>query len=141
METTIIGLEECLANLDALPEQIVKNYFGVALTAAAVPIFQAVESRVPVDTGLLQSSLKTDIQLRSDGTGGNVAVGFKGKESSIARFCEFGHREIGHLPNKTDKGKVVQGRAFMRPALATASDAAIDAFQASLLASLGESAA
>lgn len=37
------------------------------------------------------------------------------KKAPQARWIEWGHRIIGHKPNKTDKGKTVAARPFFRP--------------------------
>jgi HK97 gp10 family phage protein len=138
MEFIVEGLEECLSKLEALPERIVKNHFGKALLAAGSEIFNAVQPRVPVDTGKLADALKTTISVDAEGKGGMVEIGFTGAQAGIARLVEMGHREVSHRPNLKDSGKVVQPHPFLRPAAATSKDSAVQAFEESLSASLAD---
>jgi HK97 gp10 family phage protein len=131
----IEGLDNCITQLEGLPARIVKGAFGQALAAGAIPIVEALETRTPVDTGLLKESIQSEISISSEGKGGSLAVGF-GKQGQIARLVEVGHRAVGHKPNKTDTGKVVQPHPFMRPALAASQQEAIEAFKTRLLASI-----
>ena len=133
----IEGIEDCITQLNALPPRIVKGAFGKALAAAAVPIVAALEPRTPVDTGLLVSSIKSDIAVSSEGKGGKLNIGF-GKQGYVARMIEFGHRIVGHMPKRIDTGKFKDGKPFMRDATAVSSEAATTAFRDTLLASLDE---
>src|SRR5579872_4066390 len=133
----IVGLENCISQLTALPQRIVKHAFGKALAASAVPIVEALEARTPVDTGLLRSSIKSDITVSPEGKGGRLNVGF-GKQGFRARMVEFGHRAVGHKPDKKDSGKVVSAHPFMRPATAASQEAATEAFKESLIKSLND---
>lgn len=40
-----------------------------------------------------------------------------GSDARHAHLIEFGHRIVGHKPNKEDTGKSVKGRPFFRPAV------------------------
>jgi hypothetical protein len=125
---------------------IAKNAFARALTAATVPIVEALEPRTPstvfdgesfsfksTGKGTLSGSIVTDVAIDSKGRGGRAQVGF-GRQGFKARMVEFGHRMIGHKPGLKDTGKVVRAHPFMRPAAATSGDAAIEAFTDSMRA-------
>jgi HK97 gp10 family phage protein len=129
------GIEEVCAALTALPSKLAKNAFTKGLIASAVPVAEAVLARTPEHTGDLKAHLKTDVVIDASGKGGSVQIGFSGKNGSVARWLEYGHREIGHKPLNKDLGSV-QPHPFMRPALETAADAAIEAFTESVLESI-----
>jgi len=138
-EIKITGIDEVSANLDELPLRLVKNAYAKALVAGAVPIVQALGARMGFfkeATGEMQAHLVTDIAIDSAGKGGRIQIGF-GRLGHIARFVEYGHREIGHKPLSKELG-VVQPHPFMRPALETAADAAVDAFATSIKESIDE---
>ena len=132
-EINITGIEEVCAALKEMPARLAKNAYAKALAASAVPIVEALKARTPVETGLLQRSLMADIQIDPQGRGGRVQVGY-GKQGYVARFVEYGHRQVGR--GKKDTGKVVQPHPFMRPAAATSADAAVEAFAASIAESV-----
>lgn len=121
--------------LDRAPALIVKGAFARALTAAAVPIVDALVSRTPVLTGDLALHVVTDIAVDEQGRGGVAQVGF-GKKGYIARFVEYGHREIGRKSHK-ELG-AVQPHPFMRPAAAESGDASVAAFAASMQESFAQ---
>ena len=131
----ISGLEDCIKQLTSLPPRIVKGAFGKALVAGAIPIVEALEARTPVDSGLTKGAIKSDIEVNADAKGGKVSIGF-GKRGFIARMVEFGHRSIGHRPNKKDSGKTVQAHPFMRIAAASSAEAATKDFEETLITSL-----
>jgi HK97 gp10 family phage protein len=129
------GIEAVCANLDRMPARLVKGAYAKALSAAAVPIVEALIPRIPVRTGDLAAHLVTDVEINAEGKGGYVQIGF-GKRSYIARWLEYGHREVGHKPRLTFNGKFVSARPFMRPATETAAEAAVKAFADSINASV-----
>jgi HK97 gp10 family phage protein len=125
------GIEAVCANLDKMPDRLVKGAYAKALSAAAVPIVEALVPRIPVHTGDLAAHLVTEVAINAEGKGGYVQIGF-GKRSYIARFLEYGHRKVGHKPKLTFKGQFVSARPFMRPATETAAEAAVQAFANSI---------
>jgi HK97 gp10 family phage protein len=133
-QITVSGIEEVCAALDKMPQRLVKGAYAKALTAASVPVVEALTARTPVDTGDLAAHIKTDIAINAQGKGGRVQVGF-GTKGHVARFVEFGHHMIGHEPTKKELG-TVQPHPFMRPATETAADAAVEAFADSIRASV-----
>jgi len=131
---TITGVEEVQKMLAEAPRVAVANGFLKALQAGAQVIQEAVAARTPVDTGKMRDALLTDITIDSSLRGGHAAIGF-GKEGHKANFVEYGHRMIGHKPNKKEIGTVAP-HPFMRPAAAVSADAAIEAFGDTLVATL-----
>jgi HK97 gp10 family phage protein len=133
VEITISGIEEVCEGLTTAPSRIVKHGFAKALTAAAVPIVEALEARTPIETGDLKKHVMTEITVNADSTGGRSKVGF-GRFGYIARFVEFGHRSIAHKNGKDSKAVLgeVQAHPFMRPAASTSAESAIEAFSESL---------
>lgn len=79
----------------------------------------------------LRDSMTTAITLDSRHRGVTVDIGF-GKVGYIAHFVEYGHRMIGHKPDKKMLGTVEQ-KPFMRPAAAAAAQPAIDLFGETLM--------
>jgi HK97 gp10 family phage protein len=135
-QTSISGIEETVESLSQLPTRLVRGVYGKALTAAVLPVVEALEPRIPVEHGDLKEALASDIAIDADGKGGVAQIGF-GKEGWKARLVEFGHRMIGHKPERKDLGEVQQ-HPFMRPAAAVSAEASIDAFSASLKQSVDE---
>jgi Bacteriophage HK97-gp10, putative tail-component len=144
----ITGIDEVCAMLTAAPKNIVRGAYGKALAAAAVPIVEALEPRIPsrnnlfdeesfrplagtAEEGTLKDALVTDIAIDEEGKGGVLSVGFGGKAGHIANFVEYGHRMIGHKPKLKDLGEV-KPYPFMGPAADASADAAIDAFAQSI---------
>jgi HK97 gp10 family phage protein len=138
-QINISGIDQVCENLDRLPVRLVKNAYAKALVAGALPIVQALEARMGFfkeATGDLETHLVTDVAIDSAGKGGRIQIGF-GKLGHVARFVEYGHRDIGHKPLSKELG-IVQPHPFMRPALETAADAAVDAFATSIKESIDE---
>ena len=135
VDITVEGVDEVLASLQRLPQYVQQDCFKKALTAASVPVLAALEPRIPIATGLLKSSLEAQITLDSAGRGGQLLIGFPGMQGEIARFVEFGHRDVSHSGKEIG---FVHAKPFMRPALATAAGAIVEAFYQSLMATLAE---
>lgn len=74
----------------------------------------------------LVDSIVIETEVDAEGRGVVVHVGF-GNMGYVANFVEYGHRMVGHKPDKKQLG-MVQPKPFMRPAAAVAAEAAIDAF-------------
>lgn len=132
----IRGIEETIRELERAPERIVKGAFARALTASAAVIMKAVNPRTPVEHGDLKAALTFDVAIDSQGRGGVAKIGF-GKLGWKARLVEYGHRMIGHKPGKKQSGQVT-AHPFMRPALETSAEEAIEAFRVSLEESVRE---
>ena len=135
-EINIRGIDETCDALTRLPKNVVKNAFAKALAAAAAPMVERLRPATPKHTGDLAAHLMSDIQVDTDGRGGNVSVGF-GKEGYKARLVEFGHRMVGHEPNKVEVG-LVMPRPFMRPAAAEAAEESTEAFNESITESVDQ---
>jgi HK97 gp10 family phage protein len=138
MDIRIEGIEQVIQNLKNMPELAVKNAFGKALTASAVPIVENLKTNTPVDTGKLQRHAMSIVEIDRDGKGGKLSVGFGKKYGKLARLIEYGHRIIGHKPNKVDKGKTVPSKPFMRQTFAQSQNAATEAFTNRMLKSFSE---
>jgi HK97 gp10 family phage protein len=110
----------------------VRRGFTRALTAAAVPVFEAIDARCPVDTGEMKGQLKTVIEIDEQARGGTASLGYgTGINGHKSNWVEYGHRLAGHKPKLKDMG-AVQPHPFMRPAAAESAEAAIDAFAEAL---------
>jgi HK97 gp10 family phage protein len=132
LSLNVTGIDQVCANLDKLPDAIQKQVMAQALAAAAVPVAEALEAAAPVRTGKLKASLKTDLALAKSGKGGRVQIGF-GKQGFVARMLEFGHRMIGHLPNKVESTtSPVKPEPFMRTAATESMPKALEAFAESV---------
>jgi len=137
--------------LTAAPKRIAKAAFARALAAAAVPVVEALEPRIPsrnnlfdeenfkplegtAESGTLKDALVTDVSIDAEGKGGRASIGF-GSKGYIANFVEYGHHMIGHAPDKKELGDV-QPHPFMRPAAAASGEDSIEAFAQSLQESM-----
>lgn len=78
----------------------------------------------------LVDSIVTAVEVDSEGRGVVANVGF-GKMGYVANFVEYGHRMVGHKPDKKELGKV-NPKPFMRPAAEMAADPAVEAFRAAV---------
>lgn len=123
----LTGLKDIERQLEELAPKLAKRALKKALQAGIEEIGNEVMARTPVDTGLLRESVGTAITMSSDGQAGLAKVGF-GKQDYIARFIEFGHRIVGHKPNKKDTGKHVPAKPFIRNAFDTTKDKAVEVF-------------
>ena len=143
MDIQITGLEQVQRNLAEAPAHIVASSYTKALDAGIKVIEAEVAARTPVqveDYGLHQESgslldhIMTTVEIDSSLRGGVAKVGF-GKYGQVANWVEYGHRQVTHQPGKREVG-FTPAHPFMRPALAAAADAAIEAFAETLAASL-----
>ena len=153
---TVTGIDEIIEYINNMPKESIKRAISKGLVAGANPIFDAIQARKPSDAylggilkpGELMEGLKTNIEIAQDGSGGHMAIGFSKKTAPVARYLEFGHRELGSGDQITtwvgkkgkSKGKVrrknkpgsevemVPAYPFVRPAIETSQEAALDAF-------------
>lgn len=122
----IEGLEECVAFLRTAPRAAAGSALIRGLRAGGEVIEQAIEVRTPVREGEMKADLDIAITIDADVRGGIAQVGF-GEQGYKANFVEYGHRMIGHKPEKKDLG-AVEPHPFLRPAAAACQEAAVDAF-------------
>ena len=127
---TVKGVEDTCKGLDQLPRSMVKHAFAKALAATSVPVVRALQARTPKLTGDLVEHITTEISIDAQGRGGRADTGF-GKEGWKARLVEYGHRMVGHKPDKKEVG-VVAPHPFMGPATVDAAEASVEAFDESL---------
>jgi HK97 gp10 family phage protein len=127
VEAKIEGLDQIAANLHALGDDIERRILRKAVQAGINVMAEEVLARTPTDTGLLKQSIQTTVKVEKEGGAAIGAVGF-GWQSHIARWIEFGHRIVGHKPNKKDTGKHVPARPFMRPGFDASKNKAVEAF-------------
>lgn len=118
-----------------IPALVVSRGLFVAGTAASEEIQDALEQTIPersmADRGddpdpLLKDSIKVEVTMDSRHRGISVDIGF-GKMGHVARFVEYGHRMVGHKPDKKMMG-MVGPKPFIRPALKASSEPAMDKF-------------
>jgi hypothetical protein len=133
----ISGIEETCAMLTMAPAHIAKAAYARALTAACQPVVVALRVNTPIVTGDLLKHLMTDVALDADGRGGVAQVGY-GKLGYIARFVEYGHRQIAHGHSHKAIDAPVAANPFMRLSAAQSLDAALEAAVNSLKESFAE---
>ena len=144
----VIGLTETLAMLDALPKSVVLAGYSKALHAAAKVIEDELDLRTPIQLaveggdlivqgGELKAAIMHEVTLDSNYRGGYAEVGF-GRQGYKANLVEYGHRMVGHRPERkqlrgprTPDG-MVRPYPFMRPTTEAAHEAAVNAFANSL---------
>jgi len=102
-------------------------------------------------TGKMKSAVVADVRIDPAGRGGDLQVGF-GNQGFKARMVEYGHRCVTHFAEKVllsgrrkryrksgghvDTGKTAAPNPFMGRAAASSAQAAIDAFDMTLAASI-----
>jgi hypothetical protein len=130
----IDGIEGVVEMLRSAPKAVVAGGFLKGLQAAAKPMEEALDGRVPVESGALKAARVTDITLDSEMRGGSLEIGY-GKLGHEATWLEYGHHMVGHRPDKKLLGEV-SPKPFMRPAAEASAEAAIDAFSEALMSEL-----
>lgn len=128
-ETRLIefeGLDEVCRLLTDAPRAVRAEALIRGLSAGGAVMEEAIAVRVPVKAGDLKADLGTTVELRVDLEGGTAKTGFGKKQGYKAGWVEYGHRMIGHKPEKKDLGKV-EPHPFMRPAAAVAEEPAVEA--------------
>ena len=128
----ITGIEETCNLLQEAPKSVVP----VALLHGLVDGGQVIEEfiagslagELTQHTGDLLADLATTVVLDADSRGGIATSGFSGKQAHVARWDEYGHREIGHEPMLKPEGTELP-HPFMRPAAEAAAEPAVAAFE------------
>ena len=125
----IEGLENVSQRLEELAKGKATEAIRTALRAGGDVIQSAVAERTPVQSGLLLENITSTEVESAKAQQGAVVIGF-GKQGYIARFVEFGHI----VANVKREGKLhhVPANPFMRQAMDTCHDAAVEAFAAAL---------
>ena len=126
----VTGGEELIAKIAQLTEAVADEALEEAAFAGAAPILTAAVDNVPVQTGLLKSSLAAEVTA-IDRTHATVAIGSEGV--FYAAYVEFGHM--------TPKGKHVPAKPFLRPAFDTQVQTAADDVADDLREKIEEAAA
>lgn len=132
----ITGLEETIASLRQCKEDVQKKALYKALVDGSVPFVQALAESTPVKSSNLIKHLAVQVKMDSTETGGLATIGFPGAQQ-VARWVEYGHKEVGHAPEHKEEG-VVQPHPFIRPTFETTKDIAVQAFKDSLDSSLAD---
>ena len=149
---TVTGVPECLTALNDFPAVLVAHAWLRGLQAAAAVMRNELEIRTPYSgesvsgrtartgignwgRGALRENIETKIVLDSQLRGGYAEVSF-GKLSSIARWVEYGHRNVGHRPGMKDLGTMTLPHPFIRPAFEAGVNKSIEAFVTSMTATL-----
>lgn len=117
VKAEIQGLEQLRAKLRAAGPELAARCLEKALKEGSAVIEKAIRSRTPVKEGDLVADLHTEVAIASDGLSGQAKIGF-GKQSHVARWVEFGHREVSHGTTKKERKEIghVPAHPFMRPA-------------------------
>lgn len=149
MDLNVTGIRETMEMLDGLPRYMVLQGFSKALHNAGqilmgeigrlAPVQLAYEGgELVVSGGELKAAIRKQVTLDSNYRGGYVVVDF-GKQNYKANWIEWGHRMIGHKPQKkqlygprTPDGNV-RPFPFIRPGAEAAAQRAVDAFVQSMI--------
>jgi hypothetical protein len=143
-----IDTRDALQLLEQAPKAVVARGFLKGLDAAGQVIVSEVWPRTPEDLkavtnkahggkGVLVGGLDAWIELDAQFRGGTVDVGF-GSLGQIALWLEYGHRMVAHKKQGNKLLGEVKAHPFMRPAYEACADRAIEAFAATLEATLRE---
>lgn len=109
---------------EAMPEALLK---GLASGGKVVEDAIRVQLAPHNKTDELLNDLDTTITLDAEFRGGVAMSGFSRDQGRVANWLEFGHREVGHKPDKKEEGMAAP-EPFMRPAAELSAGAAVDAF-------------
>lgn len=148
----IVGLAELKLALDEFPDKLQNNVMRGAIRAGLKQIANEAKSRVPVATGALKKSIRVSARIQDGNVVGFVKAGSRVKggsqKSGAARGAFYAHMvEFGTAAHvirslnakalgiaggfaKSVKHPGAQMHAFFRPAIATKSQAAMEAFAA-----------
>ena len=129
------GIEEACQFLQEKPKQVGPAALIHGLEAGGAVMEEYIAQATPDKTGALLADLDTVVTLNSDSMGGTADTGFSDAQADVARFVEFGHREVGHEPLKKLEGEVPP-HAFMRRAGEAGAEEAIDAFEETFMSDL-----
>jgi HK97 gp10 family phage protein len=132
---TVHGLAEVQRALREAPRTLVLRSFARALSAGAGVIEAELAVRTPIGDettnnellGHLVDNITSEVKVDTQGRGGTARVGF-GKKGYVARWLEYGHRQVSHQPGKRQVGRTA-AHPFMRPAVTASAEGAIEAFQ------------
>ncbi|MEO8100578.1 MAG: HK97 gp10 family phage protein [Acidobacteriota bacterium] len=132
------GADEVVAMLRSVSREAVAGGFIKGLEAGAAVIERELLARTPEGDPAsrhegetpLKDSIVTEIYFNPRYGTMNADVGF-GNEGYKARFVEYGHRMVGHKPDKKELSHV-EVKPFMRPAAAAAFEPAVHAFGTAL---------
>lgn len=111
-DVTVFGVEEIIKQLDKLPYEISRKITKGGIQAALEPIKNSAKAKVPRDSGLLDSSIKTQINTSKGNIVGKVLA-----KSPHAHLVELGFWLTKGKGLKAKILKRIQPRAFLRPAL------------------------
>lgn len=155
LEFQVHGLAELKKQLDTLPAKIEGNVMRGALRAGANVLKKEAQSRVPVKTGALHKSIRVSFARRSQKYGwlrAHVKAG--NKDAWYAHLIEYGTASYYSGGGRTVGGPYeirpanakslffaglfreqithpgIRPQPFMRPAIDTSAQAALDAFAA-----------
>ena len=134
----IEGLDEICHLLESAPKEAVPKALLAGFTAWGEVMQAAIVSVTPVrqvrsggdeEYPALIEDLAFTVTLDSTFRGGFAEVGF-GKQAYVARFVEYGHRQVSHGDSKQTRKELgqVAPHPFMRPAADAVGEEALDAF-------------
>lgn len=118
----IEGLAELKKSFTELSDSMQRGILRTALRQAARPVVRAARALVPVDTGLTKKAIGTKVWLRKDSVATvmiGVRRGKEGKRHFLTHLLELGTRNM-------------RARPFLRPALDSQKNAAVEALAAAL---------
>lgn len=110
-----LALKRPAASLTAAPEAAVPPALLHGLTAGGKVIEEFIAGSASEKTGEMLPDLDTTVTLDADFRGGIAEAGFSGAQAAVARWVEYGHREVSHGPIEKLIGDV-RPHPFMRPA-------------------------
>jgi len=110
VSVTIEGLAEAQRRFSLLTQKMQREVLRTALRAAARPVMHEAKARVAVDTGQLRSDIAISVSVKQ-ATNAEALIGFR-KRSYYGQFVELGTSKM-------------PGRPFLRPALDSAGDEAV----------------
>jgi hypothetical protein len=111
----ILGVDELKQAFSDLSARLKKSVIRGGLTKAIAVVAAEIVPHTPTKLGLLKSSAETKVRVSSNGLTGSATLGY-GSQSRIAILVEYGHADVGHLPDKKQLG-VVNPEPWILPGL------------------------
>jgi hypothetical protein len=128
---SLLGFNEHLKKVNAQARKALAK----SLRAGINVIGNEIVRNTPQLTGELRLAAGINVQTDPNKPSGFAVFGF-GKMGYLAYWLEYGHKIVGHIPKKTDTGKVVAPNPFMRVALDSKAEEASDAFASTMRSEL-----
>lgn len=113
MKVQLLGAEGLIAKFSALSEAVGTQYVDAAMQAGTEYMRDQIVNKAPVRSGRLKGSI-TVKNLETTKLKNTKVIAINTAQALYWGFVEFGHRIVGHRPNKTASGQRTKAANFIR---------------------------